>query len=434
MVRLSVEALPAVQPCSRRDAAPSPECDENCDLQVATALLQAIRDPIVLRWEVTVPGGGIAALSAKIEPTCQSTQLEWPPRHLAFNFSHGGTDPANDPTPMDAEIQVPSDMQAFQFQAVLAGCRVACKTQNEVSEHQEQVLSGVKRDTVPDSSEAYLLHRDPERCISQFRCLHQWHHNVCGHHALFNIRQLLQGFDHGEQGIEVDSGLLLDEARFWMDVAIDTHRLVQHGAESKRWMPSRVTGGMLDEVHLRYIIENDTTLRDRTSVVASVDALQTGGAAKHALEQVAAEQRGVHAFILGCAVHWIAVVVSNVRPLGPKIWICDSYNRPLASIATQVEAHDAAKLFAQGHTETLRNKLSQSPAWQHHPPGHIDRVLEEGVEEWWKGILKSSLFWTLKPQRVRLELRIQECEMIQRYLSLCASILLPCRVAEPEHD
>jgi len=42
-------------------------------------------------------------------------------------------------------------------------------------------------------AELPLVDSDRSRCLSQPACLQQWHGNTCGHHAVFNIRCLLNG-------------------------------------------------------------------------------------------------------------------------------------------------------------------------------------------------------------------------------------------------
>ena len=55
--------------------------------------------------------------------------------------------------------------------------------------------------------------------------------------------------------------------------------------------------------------------------------------------------------------------------------------------------------------------LKQNPAWAHKPNAHLETAFEEGVEEWWKGVRKASVFWQHKPLDVRRQLMRMDLQL-----------------------
>ena len=90
-----------------------------------------------------------------------------------------------------------------------------------------------------------------------------------------------------------------------------------------------------------------------------------------------------------------------------KIYFFDSYNTPFNSeIESMVERH-----LSVSRTQTL-DTLKQHPAWAHKPSDHLENAFEHGVEEWWKGMKKASLFWQHKPLHVRRELMRMDLQLV----------------------
>eukprot|EP00438_Fugacium_kawagutii_P004948 Skav216520 [mRNA] locus=scaffold4485:153369:166705:- [translate_table: standard] len=150
-----------------------------------------------------------------------------------------------------------------------------------------------------------------ERHISQLQCLNQWHHDVCGHHALFNLRCFLRN--------ELD--LLRHEQRFWRQVITDIQRLARFGEASGAWPRSRVVCGVADEVHLRHLVQQDDDLRGRITLASSIESL------KEQLQSTSLS--GAHGFLFGAATHWYSAAVvatPDGNSTEPKIYFFDSYN------------------------------------------------------------------------------------------------------------
>merc|ERR1712107_491211 len=75
--------------------------------------------------------------------------------------------------------------------------------------------------------------------------------------------------------------------------------------------------------------------------------------------------------------------------------------------------------------EKFRQHLCAQPDWVHRPEQDIERTLEEGLSEWWKGTMKSPLFWRWKPRALRHDLLTQEAEHMQQYLRVLTAALAP---------
>jgi len=105
--------------------------------------------------------------------------------------------------------------------------------------------------------------------------------------------------------------------------------------------------------------------------------------------------------------------------------VCDSYNRPIARLLQLESVRDLAEQQDLQRCERYRRQLRAHPDWQHQPESNVERALVEGVPEWWKGIVKSALFWRWKPREVRRTLAVQELECLQQYLKTFVTALVP---------
>merc|ERR1719330_1067720 len=274
------------------------------------------------------------------------------------------------------------------------------------------------------SPQVEMIATDTPRGVFQPRCLHQWHDSVCGHHALYSISCLLEG----------RVADLTDEKRFWQSAFSNIRVLAAHGEESKLWPRSRVTGGVADEHHLRHLICRQPSLHGRVSMLSHGGVLRSQQNVLHrkdvaeagqALDEIRTGSRQAHGFVLGGTNHWYAAVAfaSRGAGAGPELWFCDSYNKPLAQLRSD---EDVARLVDErlewGRT-WLYEKLRRSPEWLHRPEAHLAKVYDEGVEEWWKGVLKSSVFWRFQPFAVRKALKKQELSDVQAHLRDLVSAL-----------
>lgn len=92
--------------------------------------------------------------------------------------------------------------------------------------------------------------------VVQPLCLHQWHGNPCGHHALFSVQCLLDG----------QLNLLQSYPHFWRNMLSNMQVLAQYGQTSGRWPASQVTKGVVDEVHLQHLVDTSDSLRGRVTI------------------------------------------------------------------------------------------------------------------------------------------------------------------------
>jgi len=300
---------------------------------VAATLKAALSTPIVVRWEADLDNRGTVSLSADIAP---GTPLEWPPSKLMLRVAG----PSSDTSKAVDELQVPSEMSAAQLAVVIAAspCGNTAIEQAPVLPQPPTVANAAAADedavAVAEHGTSMFVDMDMSRGIFQPRSLTQWHHDVCGHHALFNVRHLLQRVS--SMGTIEESGLLVlqNEACFWSTLFADVKFLAEHGEITGRWPRSRITCGILDEIHIKHLIETDEFLTDRVSVVSYPETFVPESAAGQALLAVVNGTQVAHGFLLGCSVHWIGLVVVKTAA-GPQVWYCDSYNRPRAGLLTE---------------------------------------------------------------------------------------------------
>jgi hypothetical protein len=271
-----------------------------------------------------------------------------------------------------------------------------------------------------------LVQEDAERGIAQPLCLAQWHPDACGHHALFSVRCLLQLFGGNGSGSGTEgrgSAGLLEEGAFWQRLMRDTLLLADYGERSGRWPRDRVTSCILDEIHMDQLIQSDSSLRGRVSIIGSPSALAPGTEAGKALAAVAAGDALAHGFLLECSIHWMALVAVKPCAGRPSLWLCDSYNRPLARLRDPAQVEELAMEHDgdERRQEKRRQQLRARSEWAHQPQAHIEMALQEGVPEWWKGCKRSALFWRLRPRELRLTLGAQELSCLQQYLDVFVS-------------
>lgn len=384
----------------------------------AEELWRALHAPLRIRWEVPLGGNFVAAVSAKI---CQESS--WPPSHVQLQLNCKESPSASwrkdgEFHQQGLEIQVPSSVSSQQLAELLtASCALAGFNVDAPAPLSPQELHAPT--TPPD-----VIDQCEERKISQLQCLTQWHHDVCGHHALFNLRCLLRN--------ELES--LTNEQRFWRQVIADIQRLAKFGEVSGSWPKSRVVGGVADEVHLRHLVQQDDDLRGQITLASSLESL------KEALHSLRLQSGQAHGFLLGAATHWYSAAV--VPADDPRIYFFDSYNVPVLSLKTNEDIDQVVdELLIESRSHSME-RLKRDPSWTHRPKDHIEEALEKGVEEWWKGVRKASMFWLHKPLEVRRELKRMDLCLVRDFLQLLlgwlrdqigSSLCPPSEVQAGEH-
>jgi len=318
-----------------------------------------------------------------------------------------------DDTNRKFEIKVPSRLTSDQLALVISGGLNGSTHGCVVGD------SEIACEIADLAAVSPIIAADPEHGVVQPQCVHQWHPDVCGHHAIFSCKNMLRQLSGGDGASSANE--LLDEQLFWHSVLSNIQRLAHVGEKAGRWPRSRVTCGVLDSIHMVEIIETDEFLRDRLNVMDHPDQLAADTPAGKALADVAAGRRKAHGFLLGCAVHWMGAVVTN-SVSGPRVWLFDSFNRSLGRLRTPEEIKQLAEKYVS--EDGFREKLTSASDWQHKPAEAIEAAVEEGVPEWWKGIKKASLFWRFKPRSLRQELQVQELDYLQKYLQTISSAWL----------
>ncbi|CAJ1459780.1 unnamed protein product [Effrenium voratum] len=342
----------------------------------AEALCRALHGPLSVRWQVPLENGFVAALQAQLQEPSES----WPPRQVQLQLARPGL-PA-------LEMQVPSASSPQQLATLItAARRVAEGRADEVPP--EKILE----------AELEVVDECQERKIAQPLSIRQWHHGVCGHHALFNLRCMLRG----------DLDALRDEPKFWQQALADMQRLANFGEQSGRWPRSRVLCGVADEVHLRHLVDHDEELKGRITLATSLESLkdQLPGLRKSA----------VHGFLLGAATHWYSAAVLHT-PGGPQIYFFDSYNVPLARVRSDAEVEDLLERQLKVSRNDTVEQLKRDPFWVHRPSHELELAAEQGVEEWWKGVRKASMFWRHKPLEVRRQLKRLDLVGVRDFLQV----------------
>jgi hypothetical protein len=245
---------------------------------------------------------------------------------------------------------------------------------------------------------------------------------------MFNCQTMLEQLLDRDSAREESSmtHASLDEKLFWQRTLSNIQRLAHVAETSGRWPRSRVTGGVIDSVHMAELIESNDFLRDRLHVVDHPDQIAADTPAGKALADVAEGRRKAHGFLIGCAVHWMGLVATNdsASAAGPRVWLFDSLNRTFGRLRTQEELAQLAESCVSEDMSRFKEKLKSTAGWQHRSAEAIEEAAEDGVPEWWKGIKKNSMFWRFKPRCLRQELQYQELDYLQKYLRLVSSSLL----------
>mmetsp|Transcript_128605 Transcript_128605/g.359869 ORF Transcript_128605/g.359869 Transcript_128605/m.359869 type:complete len:447 (+) Transcript_128605:56-1396(+) len=400
----------------------------------ARELLAAIHSPIMLEWEVSLACGASALLTAELAP--QQT-VTWPPPKVTFKMRPncprlGGEDRLTISLPSVAPVdrlesilasgaapcQAEAPAIALALQRVAdadRGCEAcaAAATQHMAREHVN--YSSSQSPSVP------LVGEDEQHGVLQPLCLEQWHHDVCGHHALFSASCILRG----------QAGRLLDERSFWASTLHSVTVLAEHGEGSGLWPKSRVICGAVDDTHLRHLVESDEFLRERLSVffcreVFEVELANPGSRVSLAVEAVRTGRSSSYGFLLGATSHWYAMVAVGAEQSGtgrPQLWLCDSYNKPLTSLCMAADVDAMVERLLDSRRNAVYESLRRSPEWAHRPEQHLAGAFEQGVQEWWKGTLKAPLFWQHRPLAVRRELKRQELMDVRWYLQRLAGRL-----------
>jgi len=374
-------------------------------LEAAAALLQALNSPVCLEWMVELGNGCTASISAEL-----SHELPWPPDKVMVRTQSSPT--------ASASMLVKGTVTPEQLASVLdGGIAAAREIQQPAATENYEVMTSA--DLEPNLRSMHLIDSDPGRLILQPLSLQQWHHGACGHHALFSIRCFLQG--------RLQS--LRDEQHFWQEVMVSIDSLSSYGESSRRWPKSRVTSGIVDELHADYLVNSSSVLRGRVSVVPSYEALEAqlsrpSSPERKALQDVRAGLQRAHGFLLGASTHWYAAVAIAGTDRGqPRLVFLDSHNVPLAKLRNARDAEDLANKEMLKIRDAMYRDLQSSNLWKHRPQEHLDRAFVDGVEEWWKGILKASPFWKHPPSHVRSQLKVQELDAVRCYLEALSSVL-----------
>ncbi|CAK9020825.1 unnamed protein product [Durusdinium trenchii] len=364
-------------------------------LPAAEELWRALHAPLQLKWEVPLEGGFQAALVA----TMAQGTAPWPPARVQLELSSGGEAKA-------LELQVPSNASVTQVaQLLTASCTLQGNLFGQTDTPSDGMLKKQKKD--PLLEDVDVIDQCQERKIAQLQSLDQWHDGVCGHHALFNLRCLLRD--------ELDS--LRDEQRFWQQVIADVQRLAHFGELSGSWPRSRVVCGVADEVHLRHLVEQDEELTGRITLASTIESLK---------EQLRGLKiSDVHGFLLGAATHWYSAAVVR-QSTGVRIYFFDSYNVPVVSLRSNEDIEGLVEQRLHQSRSRTMESLRKDPHWAHRPQNHLEEAVDGGVEEWWKGVRKASMFWRHKPLEVKRELQRMDLLLVRDFLHLL--------LAEYSHD
>lgn len=358
----------------------------------ASLLLQALHSPLKVEWHVDIESCRVI-LSAELQDS-------WPPDKVSLCFGS--------PNLQTPRVQLSGKVSLAQLCSMIEG-GVAAPSPVEDSD---------SRVAAPDPciESLHIVDVDPARSILQPLSLQQWHHGACGHHALYNIRCLMEGRFQA----------LNNEPRFWQEVRDSVAELASYGESSGRWPRSRVTGGIVDEVHLSHLVQC-SELRSRISVVPSPEALVSrlrsrNSPERAALEAIRSGAQASHGFLLGAAIHWYAAVAMLIKGR-PCLLFLDSYNVPLAKLRTVLQSEEIAETQMAVIRDRMYRDLRSSQLWQHRPEEHLEQAFLDGVEEWWKGIRKASMFWKHPPQAVRSELKRKEFDEVRRHLEVLSEAL-----------
>jgi len=330
------------------------------------------------------------------------------------------------------ELAVPNSVTSAQLANLLTAGISAC---DEVAE--EDAAAGEAKEeatttqTIPfKQQQLSWLESDVSRGVDQASCLQQWHGDVCGHHALFSVRCHLLG----------KPTALNDERLFWANTLKNIKELAHHGENTKRWPRSRVTSGVADEVHLLHLVESDDQLRGRVAVLQNVESLRRQLDAPNSdlqkgLDDLVMGRSQAFGFLLGATQHWYAAValranapsISSCNGSAARVQLifCDSHNKPLAKLRSADQVDALTDVYIEKHLGRKRKLLLEQPEWQHRPRLHVNQALEDGIEEWWKGSTRSSLFWRFRPKALQRVVIKEELDNVRDYLEVLTKALHP---------
>ncbi|CAE7456080.1 unnamed protein product [Symbiodinium natans] len=375
--------------------------------RAAAALLSGLFSPVALQWTVEIDNGLTAVVRAEVSKDLTM----WPPEWV-----HLTTTRLED---VDGDLRE----RCLEIKAV-DGSLLDSETETSISSLSDETLCTVV---------AWQA-----RGISQPMCLAQWHDAVCGHHALFNLRCLLCG----------DFSVLHNEQRFWRQALSDIERLAQHGETSGSW--PRLVHLSISAQYLRILESEQAVLQNPDSFSGRLTAYQTNIGRHVCIVDEAMDSygmgrasiclcfaRGAAAVPLTCEwtstlqqilegfYQYSAAVVARQDMLQRsdgrcKIYFFDSYNTPLVTVTSNAEIESMVEEQLCVSRLHALDKLKQHPAWAHKPIDHRESAFEQGVEEWWKGIKKASVFWQHKPLDVRRQLMRMDLQLVRDFLRVLA--------------
>jgi hypothetical protein len=411
---------------------------------VASMLLDALRLPMKLEWEASLDDpANRAQATVKMSVDIDSGAIAWPLAQFNLKVIPARAidcEPnvlSKDGFPVKSSVSFPELVELLHASSGSAAETARHKADtpkntdanddtakaDEAIDKAQVSLDEIKPTSVPSLP---LVDSDDARGIWQPACLKQWHGSVCGHHALFSIQCLLDG----------EEEKLQDGRCFWKRTLRNIQLLADHGEASGRWPASRVTGGVIDEVHLKHLIESSESLHGRVSIAQTSQSFeeqlnQPESAMRRALDDVVNGHSHAHAFLLGATTHWYAAVVfaeqshprTSREPEGISLFFCDTFNRPMARLKNDEDVERLIGETLQRVHQRFIEQLRGQPEWKHRPLEALDRAFEEGLPEWWKGNQKSSLFWCEPPREVRSALKKQELQNIRSYLGSLTHIL-----------
>jgi hypothetical protein len=381
---------------------------------VAGALLASLRAPVQLEWKAEYEDPRTGSKSTVILSTrLESEGSAWPPRKF------------------DLKV-IPPEIANRRIN-VLHSSGLGLSSSVSASEFVELLNAGITNDTQnlakPTPSAAPLValplvDSDKSRRLLQPQCLQQWNSNTCGYHALFSVQCLLEG----------ETSKLCSPHYFWQRTLSHIQALAEYGETSGRWPRSRVTKGVADGVHLRHLVESSDVLRGRVTIAETLEEFEMQ--IREPMNDILSGHTQAHGFVLAGTCHWYAAAVATAQhahsgiKLGtvPKhlpcsasgdeihIFFCDSYNRPLVNLGSEEHVAGVAEELVQAERPDFMANLRMQPEWAHRPQADLDKVFEEGLPEWWKGVQKSSLFWRSQPLELKRNLKIQELTNIKAYL------------------
>jgi len=370
---------------------------------MGSQLVDALRRPLEVSWRLEASGVPVV-LRAVVE-----LGSEFPPPMVMLEV-HGPS--------RVTQVKVPGMSEPEQIDEIIQG--VLSQDPEVPDELETARLLGPDDGWDPSAVVDKLEFLGQEVEALQLRSQPQWHPSTCSHHALFNASVLLRAARRPGSHSEAQQDLLSTRL-LWSRTLGGIQALVQHGEASGKWVASRVTSGMADEAHLQVLIDGNPLLSGAVRVLSMPEQWSTEE--EQAVAKVVTEGREV-AFLLGAAIHWVCVVVTPGPK--PRIWYVDSENRRLAEAVRQ-----GPEAFAAADEEANRARrivTLGAGRLQQAPDAEIQRVLEEGMPQYWRGVTQASEFWRFKPRCVRERLMQLQMVAIETHLT---NIVKALRSATP---